>query len=221
MPYYFLIPFCVIFVIYIIFENKYNFKVATTLKLCLSGIFSLVGLIGAFAIVGPADPLFPTAVLMACGLCLSILGDFYLQYIKKDRLKFKAGIIWFAAAQVTYIIAFFLMLSFGWTEIIFLAVLLVIALFLMKKQKWDTSEQNPQITIYTVLLALMAAKALTFFIYSPGNWQIALGGILFFMSDMMLGIWNYYSGKMRFANLDWIFYFAGQMLLAIGVWSLA
>ena len=219
MPYYILIPFFAVLAVYLVFEQKHNFRVATTLKMILSGTFTAVAWIGVCLVGKDMGTLLP-AVLIASGLSAAIAGDYFLQYIKLDAGKFRIGIICFSVTQVLLITGYYLILPVSFFEFVFLAILLVVAFCLMRFQKWDVSEQNPQITIYTVLLAFMAAKALTFFVFEPVHWQLAIGGILFFLSDMMLGIWNYHSGKMRFAHLDWIFYFSAEILIAYGIWFL-
>ena len=46
----------------------------------------------------------------------------------------------------------------------------------------------------------------------------AVGAVLFFVSDMLLGIWDYKCEKRAIANLNWITYFCGTMSIALSLW---
>ena len=220
MPYFVLIPYAVLLCIYLIFEQKKNFVVATTLKLSLSAAFCAAAFFAAMSVNNTGVSEYIPAYIISGGLCFAFAGDYFLQYIKLDNEKFKKGIILFAAAQVMLIVAYYIILPVHFLEFVFLAAFLVLAVLLMKKQQWDISAQSPHITVYTVLVAFMGAKALSFAFLCPELWQIALGGALFFLSDIILGMWNYKSGKMYLAHLNWITYFIGEIFIALGVWAL-
>ena len=108
----------------------------------------------------------------------------------------------------------------GFIRYIIMVALLAVAVLLMKKQNWDTASHFKHLTVYTILLALMCGSSVEIAIHDPSLWVIALGGVLFFISDMILGIWNYKSGKMYLAHLNWITYFIGQIFIAFGAWML-
>ena len=73
-----------------------------------------------------------------------------------------------------------------------------------------------QLTAYTVLVTLMAAKSMSLLILeqTPFTVAVALGGLFFFVSDLFLGIWDYHIEKFAFLAANRIIYFAGQMALA-------
>ena len=79
-------------------------------------------------------------------------------------------------------------------------------------------EEKAQLTVYTALVAFMAAKAISlyFTIPNPGLFvlMLSLGGLFFFVSDLFLGIWAYSKEKFVFLALNRVVYFAGQLLLA-------
>ena len=85
--------------------------------------------------------------------------------------------------------------------------------------RWDTSENEPWLTIYIGLVAMTAAQSLSAAIAAPGapgSLLLGLGGLLFFLSDIVLGIWNYQKNHILVANLNWLLYFSGQFLLCAG-----
>lgn len=208
-----LIPFTICFLLYIRQENLYRFRTATALKITLTMTLAVC------LIVALARDFSPVLLAAAVGMLLCSGGDFYLQYIRRDVRKFTRGIILFGLGQVCNITALFLLAPYHWSGLAVLAALLALAMALKGIGRWDTSANEPWLTIYTVLVAMTAAKSLSVAIVlagKPGGLLLGLGGLLFFLSDMVLGIWNYRKNHILLADLNWLLYFAGQFLLCAG-----
>ena len=208
-----LIPFTICFLLYIRQENLYRFRTATALKITLTMTLAVC------LIVALARDFSPVLLAAAVGMLLCSGGDFYLQYIRRDVRKFTRGIILFGLGQVCNITALFLLAPYHWSGLAVLAALLALAVALKGIGRWDTSANEPWLTIYTVLVAMTAAKSLSVPIVlagKPGGLLLGLGGLLFFLSDMVLGIWNYRKNHILLADLNWLLYFAGQFLLCAG-----
>lgn len=208
-----LIPFTICFLLYIRQENLYRFRTATALKITLTMTLAVC------LIVALARDFSPVLLAAAVGMLLCSGGDFYLQYIRRDVRKFTRGIILFGLGQVCNIMALFLLAPYHWSGLAVLAALLALAVALKSIGRWDTSANEPWLTIYTVLVAMTAAKSLSVAIVlagKPGGLLLGLGGLLFFLSDMVLGIWNYRKNHILLADLNWLLYFAGQFLLCAG-----
>lgn len=208
-----LIPFTICFLLYIRQENLYRFRTATALKITLTMTLAVC------LIVALARDFSPVLLAAAVGMLLCSGGDFYLQYIRRDVRKFTRGIILFGLGQVCNITALFLLAPYHWSGLAVLAALLALAVALKGIGRWDTSANEPWLTIYTVLVAMTAAKGLSVAIVlagKPGGLLLGLGGLLFFLSDMVLGIWNYRKNHILLADLNWLLYFAGQFLLCAG-----
>lgn len=208
-----LIPFTICFLLYIRQENLYRFRTATALKITLTMTLAVC------LIVALARDFSPVLLAAAVGMLLCSGGDFCLQYIRRDVRKFTRGIILFGLGQVCNITALFLLAPYHWSGLAVLAALLALAVALKGIGRWDTSANEPWLTIYTVLVAMTAAKSLSVAIVlagKPGGLLLGLGGLLFFLSDMVLGIWNYRKNHILLADLNWLLYFAGQFLLCAG-----
>ena len=208
-----LIPFTICFLLYIRQENLYRFRTATALKITLTMTLAVC------LIVALARDFSPVLLAAAVGMLLCSGGDFYLQYIRRDVRKFTRGIILFGLGQVCNITALFLLAPYHWSGLAVLAALLALAVALKGIGRWDTSANEPWLTIYTVLVAMTAAKSPSVAIVlagKPGGLLLGLGGLLFFLSDMVLGIWNYRKNHILLADLNWLLYFAGQFLLCAG-----
>lgn len=219
--------FAVLLIVYLRAEARNDgtigFVRATGLKLTLSGLFCAAGIVSYLQLYTVVNVNAPLHIFVLLGLFAGLAGDFFLQYIRLNVKKYTAGILCFAATQALFIS--YLVITgtpdvFGWilTVAITVAVLLCV-LALMKKQNWQLGRERPVLTLYTVLLTFMAARAVVNMAWQPSVSAIlfACGAVLFFSSDMMLGLWNYHSGKRLHANLDWIFYFSGMLLIAFSI----
>ncbi len=218
--------FAVVLIAYLKAEAKNNgkegFKKATALKLALSGMFCVVALISYHMTVEyshASDIYFAFNKLIIFALICAFFGDFFLQYIRLDNKKYKVGIAFFIGTQAL-LIAMLVVLNLlnGWplTLIITIAVLALVGIT-MKKQRWELKSEKKLLSAYTVLLTFMAAKAIATMFHDKTYSAImfAVGASLFLLSDLLLGIYNYGTNKRIHANLNWITYFSGMMLIAL------
>ena len=187
-----LIPFAICLLLYIRQENQYRFRAATALKILLTMTLTVcltVALVRNFS---------PVLLLAAVGMLLCAGGDFFLQYIRLDAAKFTKGILLFGLGQMCNITALSLLAPFHWCAAALLAALLALAVVLKTAGRWDTSVNDPWLTIYTVLVAATAAKSLSVAITCAGlsgGVLLGLGGALFFLLAMRsesgrMGTWS-------------------------------
>ena len=187
-------------------NGKNGFARATGLKLTLSGLFCVAGIFsyGMLYMVGSVT--MPPQFFILLGLFAGLAGDFFLQYIRLDTITylFITGIPDVLGSVLTGVIT---------------AAVLVLVLVLMKKQSWKLGREQAALTIYTVLLSFMTARAIVNLLWQPSlsSGLFALGAVLFLVSDFLLGIWNYNTSKRAHANLNWITYFAGMLLIALSI----
>ncbi len=205
---------------YIRMEAKNDFIRATTLKLTLGALFCMTGVIGVLLLT-MAGSVTVADILILCGLICAVGGDYFLQFIRLDAKKFNTGILFFALTQCFLLVSMFLRFGIGWQEFVMTVVILLLVLLLMKKQDWKLGKAQGPLTGYTMLLVLMASKAVVG-MFSPQaiagrTIVMAAGAVLFLVSDLFLGIWNYHTDKRIHANLNWITYFSGMFLLALSL----
>ncbi len=207
-------------------DGKNGFRRATAIKLTLSGVFCATGILcyflSAYYSAGASVPAVPELFVLF-GLFAGFAGDYFLQYIRLNEKKYIAGICCFAVTQILFIVSLFLRApadGIGWllTAVITIGVLLAV-LAMMKKQNWQLGGEKIAITVYTVLLTFMTAKAVSSLTagMTAGSLLFAAGAVLFLVSDMLLGIWNYNTGKRVHANLNWISYYSGMLLIALSI----
>jgi len=211
---YVLIPFAAVFCGYIALEDTYRFRAATAVKLLLTTTLAVCLWVNVMQ--GYTLP----KLLFALGMTCAIAGDFFLQYIQRDNRKFIIGIFFFAGTHLCYLPALCLLFASRWWHLIPLVILIGVVLVLKLGGRWDTTAADPWITLYTGLVSATAAKGFTLLLLSElpaGGFLLAVGCILFYLSDAVLGIWNYQKSHIVLADLNWLLYFGGQFCIAAGV----
>jgi uncharacterized membrane protein YhhN len=203
-------------------EKSKEFTSAMHAKITLSILFCVAGAVGIGwnLLHGKAEV---GDFFIMAGLICAAFGDYFLQYIRVDYKKFNIGILCFALTQICLLAFLLTKQKFGWPELIVTIVILVLVLILMKYQKWNLGKAQGPLSVYTVLLTLMTSKAVTLAVTSLGIqgkediFVFAVGAVLFLLSDLVLGIWNYHSNRHRDANWNWITYFAAMFLIAASI----
>lgn len=211
---YLLIPYAALFALYIRQENCRRFRTATALKVILTSMLA-VCLFAAAVRAGFA----PELLLPALGMCAAVAGDFYLQYIQRDAAKFRRGILAFSLTQILYLVTLGRLYPFHWSSLAVFGALLLTILALKVRFRWDTAAVDPWLSLYTGLVALTAGKCVSVAVVAGtagAAGLLTLGGVLFYLSDLVLGIWNYQKSHILLADLNWLLYFAAQFLLAAG-----
>lgn len=171
--------------------------------------------------------------LIVAGLCLSWLGDLFLQ-IRGSKIYFLVGGIFFLLTHVLYICAFYSQfkprLSSTKTIVIFDALLCIAVItcfeLINKKKHISLKKFHAPVLIYACMLTTMLSEA--FFLsrqfFIEGNISsgvlILIGAVLFFISDFTLA----YSilDESKKINITYKFassfsYFCAQTLLAISI----
>lgn len=199
-----------VLLIYCLLEKQNTFIPATTLKVILSAYVALTAFIYAL----PQKSFISLAIAM--GLLFAVPADFFLQYIRSNIKKYRWGILFFGAMHVCLLTGYYLHWGISWIEFVVAVIMLVILSLFQKKENWNLGKTKTQLSIYTVLVVMMAAKSISIGLLhpEPATISLAIGGLLFFVSDIFLGIWDYYDDKFIFLALNRIIYFVGQLLIA-------
>jgi len=197
---------------YCVLEKQEKFWPATIAKVVLSAYASGICVYAAIVLNSYVFYIF------ALGMVCAVPADFFLQFIKTDLMKYRTGIFFFGLMHVCLIVSFYIIYAVTVYEFLFFALFVGILLFFQIKGKWNIGEEKTQLTVYTVLVVFMAAKAVSLYFTVPNPAlfivMLSLGGLLFFLSDLFLGIWAYSKEKFIFLALNRVIYFAGQLCLA-------
>lgn len=190
------------------------------LKSTASACFVLGGIINvAYALKHGANKKF--TVLMLIGLVFAMAGD-VVNYPKGD-LYFITGTALFALAHVFYIIAYYFLNKFRVTDVIFAAcIFLPSALFITLAPIFDFGGalMETVCVVYALILSLMVGKALSNLrLRSAVSIIIAVGSVLFFVSDLslLLNMFGKINAIPRILCLAT--YYPAQFILAFAVFA--
>jgi len=167
-------------------------------------------------------PLAAYAALLFFGMGFSFLGDLIMAQLLPLPQYVLFGMGAFGVAHALYIAAYLrlgavLGLQDGRARIVGLAVLWVLAVAL-----WWVLIRSPQTNTilnygslgYALLLAAMAGLALSLALQEPRFVPLALGAMLFLISDVFLGHRLFQGGTfLLVGDLVWMTYIVGQLLI--------
>ena len=149
------------------------------------------------------------------GLVLSLGGDVALMF-ESDRA-FLIGLVLFLLAHVVYSIAFTVPNGFHPQDLpgaVLLAVGVAVYLYLRP----GLGTMKGPVILYILIICFMVNRAVsTFFgdaFTTTQAWLIALGAVLFWLSDLVLAI-NRFRRPFRLEALGLYLYYGGQLLIAL------
>ncbi len=150
------------------------------------------------------------------GLVLSLGGDVALMF--RTNRWFMIGLVLFLLAQITYSVVFTVPNGFHIEDLLTAAVLLALAALIYLYLKPGLGKMRGPVLFYILAICFMVNRALsTFFgdfFTTTQAWLIALGAILFWLSDLLLAV-NRFRHPFRLERLGLYLYYGGQLLIAL------
>lgn len=150
------------------------------------------------------------------GLVLSLGGDVALMF--KTNRWFTIGLVLFLLAQITYAVVFTAFNGFHIEDLLTAAVLLALSALVYLYLKPGLGKMQGPVLFYILAICFMVNRALsTFFgdVFTTRQaWLIALGAILFWLSDLLLAV-NRFRHPFRLERLGLYLYYGGQLLIAL------
>ena len=203
------------------FDQERINRIPRVNKMLSSAILVICAVIWWLA--GAADtPLAGYAGLLFFGMASSFLGDLIMAQLLPLPQHVLFGMGAFGVAHLLYIVGYLqlggvLGLQSGAARAAGLAILLVLAVVL-----WWTLIRSPQTPAvlnygslgYALLLAAMAGLAVSLALQEARFVPLALGALLFLVSDVFLGHRLFKGGKfLLVGDLVWMTYVVGQLLI--------
>lgn len=187
----------------------------TSLRPIIKAIMGIC--LGIYCIVAPSAPV----TIMAIGFLLSALGDFCLD-IPEDKA-FTPGLFAFFAAHIAFVVHLWpMMMPFSAFTGIEYAIVLATIVFNLAFFLWIrpslTKDLVIPVAMYSTIIALMGITAFT---TTAPSMLIPLGAAMFIASDVVLSIEKFKFKLFMGKEINWALYAGGQILLAIGVVSVA
>lgn len=177
-----------------------------------------------------------TTALMCAGMGFSWLSDAMLMQYPPIRRGVRQYFLWgmggFACAMACYIGAFFTVYtraesvsSFVFYGIwaVFAAPAVVIWLCCIATNPHQLLVLRGGTLVYAMLVSAMAASASATAIATAGRvWWLVPGGVCFFISDMLIALFNFGSVRSKYSDgWIWLFYAPAQLLLLTGACAAA
>lgn len=168
-------------------------------------------------IAARAGPAFapPYQALVLAGLGCSLVGDVFLMLRRK---RFMEGLLAFLAAQLFYIAAFRLGISFSLASLATISFVLFGLIMIRVLLPYLGTMKIP-VTIYVFVIVTMASLAAERFIGIGGTKTLAafIGAVLFMISDSTLAL-DHFARKIKYGQAVILgTYFAAQWLIAMSV----
>lgn len=201
---------------------------------------SLFVLAGFFAMKASGNST-PYADMIIWGLVFGMLGDLFLHALSQKMVLLVAGVIAFLTGHIFYIVGIHKAIKttypdaavFAWYELLAIAVVVVLVLCIMIFAKLIKTDQ-PLILVglsgYLVFLTSMLVKAFSFVIgeiaYGTNDSMVmititvALGALLFFISDLTMGLIMLNKERFETKHMRWFnigTYYAAQILLGSSI----
>jgi uncharacterized membrane protein YhhN len=175
----------------------------------------LVILVALLSFTTPAvKPAYTVGITL--GLVLSLGGDVALMF--KANRWFLIGLVLFLLAHVVYSIVFTVPNGFHPQDLVTAEVLLVLAALTYLFLKPGLGKMQGPVIFYILVICFMVNRAVSTFFGSffttTQAWLIALGAILFWLSDLLLAV-NRFRHPFRLERLGLYLYYGGQLLIAL------
>ncbi len=184
-------------------------------KMALSAMFVGVGVSACIFFKGET-----LAVVLTVGLAFAAAGDFFLVFMDK-RANFHRGVVAFGIANAVMIA--YSVLSFGWRwwSLAVFAVLYAANIVLQKTGVYSYGKSAVYLNVYLVLVGYNGSLGITLISGGTANlsaFLFGLGALLFFLSDLCLGIHAYKLRRRSVDVMNSLLYFSGLMLIAVSLW---
>lgn len=184
----------------------YLFKPISTLLVIAVALLSLL--------TPGAQPAYTAWIVL--GLVLSLGGDLALMF--EARKAFLIGLVLFLLAHVVYAVAFTLPNGFFAQDLITGAALLALAVAIYLYLKPGLGSMQVPVMVYILIICLMVNRAVSTFFgdaFGPTQeWLIGAGAVLFMISDVILAV-NRFRQPMKHHRISLLFYYGGQLLIAL------
>ncbi len=225
-----LYPYVIIFLgavaltLFLIARDRNGSVKAVLLKIIPSFLFIAVAFVSFIANPSPGVTAFFMLITMGliCGLIGDIVLDLKILYSESSSLYQHGGMVAFLAGHLFYLAALIMYFGFNWIPLIF-AVVIALAIILISIYilKVDFKEHTIDSYLYSFFLSYMMTQACYAAViqgYAAATLLLAVGSVLFLLSDVVL-IGVYYQNKdsSAYIAINHILYYAAQYAIALSI----
>lgn len=196
-----------------VFQDLYIAEDLIAFKSIASAGFVLLGGLNLFNAIKNKTANLRFCITMVVGLFFAMLGDILLE------VEFIVGAIFFAIGHIIFFISYSFAEKFKWIDLIACVIIAIASvLIVVLLPIFDLPGMlKPLCAVYAFIISFMVGKAITNLIRNRNmlNLIIAIGSILFFVSDLMLLLGNF--GGINVSEMCLATYYPAECLLAISL----
>ena len=204
----------ILFALLIALDISYIVEGGLLLKSLASSVFVIIGVLNLiYAILIKTKLMFP--IMMSIGLIFAMLGDIIL------NIEFIAGAVLFGVGHIFFFIAYLFLEKFSWKDLLVSAIIFIpsmLFILLAPIFNFNSDLMVAVAVIYALIISLMTGKAISNLVKNRSlqNIIIAVGSIMFFLSDLML-LLGRFAGLPVVSIICLVFYYPAEFLLAFSI----
>ena len=204
----------ILFALLIALDISYIVEGGLLLKSLSSSVFVIIGVLNLiFAILIKTKLMFP--IMMSIGLIFAMLGDIIL------NIEFIAGAVLFGVGHIFFFIAYLFIEKFSWKDLLVSAIIFIpsmLFILLAPIFNFNSDLMVAVAVIYALIISLMTGKAISNLVKNRSlqNIIIAVGSIMFFLSDLML-LLGRFAGLPVVSIICLVLYYPAEFLLAFSI----
>ncbi|MGZ9585591.1 lysoplasmalogenase [Paenibacillus marinisediminis] len=151
--------------------------------------------------------------LALVGLFFCMLGDGFIEW------SFVAGLSAFLIGHLFYAGAFLTRWRFSWPRFLTIIPIAVYFFFMWSELQSALKLNNEEVLLIPVLCYMIAISVMGWLSIMTGNKWAIIGGLLFMVSDSILG-WNMFVSDVAYADtLIMVTYYSAQFLIARSIYK--
>jgi hypothetical protein len=180
---------------------------------------SLVALFLAVGVIGMAENSAAVNILLFVALIFSGIGDILLLFMNKGREYFHAGVVAFGISNILIIISAVLRFEFVWYSLVIFGIIFIGNLVLQLIGFIDYGKSKIFLNIYLPIVCYSGCLGFTIALSGFGLAGVlfGIGALMFFISDICLGIFQFKVKKWQIDSLNSLLYFSGVMSIALSM----
>jgi hypothetical protein len=214
----------IVLTLFLVNRDRNGSVKALLYKTLASFLFIAVAFASFLANACPCAGVYAALIMMGlvCGLVGDILLDLKIMYKESASLYQHGGMAAFLVGHLFYLAALIGYFGFNWIPVaVALALAAIIMLVSRFVFKFNFAEHTIDTYAYSFVLCYMLTQACYAAVmqrYSACTVLLAVGAILFLLSDLVLSM-TYYDGKdsRAFISVNHILYYAAQFCIALSV----
>lgn len=210
------VTYAMLIVAYIIIKKqKIYMPYRGIVKMSMSSLFVLTGLYACFLANWQWQ-----AIVLTIALVFAAIGDYFLLFMKNSRNQFHIGVVAFGISNAVIIVYGILTYGWVWWSLPLWAAFNILHIIMQKLKVFEYGKSVVFLNCYVPFVSMTGCLGFTY-IVTMCNVTAALvfgiGSLLFFVSDIFLGIYEFKLHKWYVDACNSVTYFGGLLIIAVSL----